>query len=228
MLRKLSYKGKEIEVIIDQNIYMMFEKRSRGGICIENMRFLKKKKNKHILYIDANNLYGFAMIQYLFDNNYKWFNKQEINDFTIEKILSIPKNSLISYIFVINASFPKEIHDFLSNLPLAAENRSFDNSEFIDKLAERCNKKKKKNEPKLTPNLCKKEKYVIHYRNLQFYIKLGMKVDKIHKICEFTQFPWLKPYINELASLRKNTNNEVDKNLYKLCAKAFNECKETH
>ena len=122
-----------------------------------------------------------------------------MSEFNKNKILSIPKNSLIGYTFEIDASFPDHIHDFLSDLPPAAENRSFDNSEFIEKLAKRCNKKKKKNEPKLTPNLCKKEKYVVHYRNLQFYIKLGMVVDKIHRICEFTQSPWLKSYIDELA-----------------------------
>ena len=77
MLKKLSLKSKEIEIISDQDMYMMFEKGSRGGICIGNMRYLKKEKNKHILYIDANNLYGYAMIQYLPDGNYRWLTKKK-------------------------------------------------------------------------------------------------------------------------------------------------------
>ena len=69
---------------------------------------------------------------------------------------------------------------------------------------------------KLIPNLGDKIKYVVHYKHLQYYLSLGMKLVKIHRILSFKQSNWLKKYVNFNTEKRKESNDEFNKNLYKL------------
>ena len=69
---------------------------------------------------------------------------------------------------------------------------------------------------KLIPDLKNKEKYIVHYRNLQLYKLLGMKVVKIHRVLKFKQFDWLKEFISFNTEKRINTINDHDKNYFKL------------
>ena len=50
---------------------------------------------------------------------------------------------------------------------------------------------------KLTPNLRDKSHYVVHYRNLKMYVKVGLVITKVHQILNFKQSAWLiKSYID--------------------------------
>ena len=74
---------------------------------------------------------------------------------------------------------------------------------------------------KLYLSLDKKERYIVHYKNLDFYLKTGMKVTKIHEIISFNQKPWLKEYIDYNTNLRKQSKSEFEKDQYKLMNNAF-------
>lgn len=69
---------------------------------------------------------------------------------------------------------------------------------------------------KLAPTLQKKERDVLHYKNLKLYESLGLKVRKVHRVLEFSQKPWLKPYIDFNTEMRKEAKNSFEKDFFKL------------
>ena len=73
---------------------------------------------------------------------------------------------------------------------------------------------------KLTPNLSDKERYTVHYPNLQLYLGLGIQVTEVHCVLQFEQSLWLKQYIKLNQDKRDSAKNEIDENFFKLMNKA--------
>ena len=69
---------------------------------------------------------------------------------------------------------------------------------------------------KLIPTLKDKKEYVLHYRNLQLYLDLGLKIKKVHRVLEFNQSPWFKQYIDFNTEKRKHARNSSEKDFFKL------------
>ena len=69
---------------------------------------------------------------------------------------------------------------------------------------------------KLVPNLGNKSKYVLHYKNLQLYLSLGIKLVSIYRSLKFKQSNWLKKYIDFNTDKRKNTTSSFEKDFFKL------------
>ena len=64
---------------------------------------------------------------------------------------------------------------------------------------------------------CKRQgKYVVHIRTLKQALEYGLVLEKVHRVIKFNQKSWLKPYIDLNTELRKNANNESDKDFFKL------------
>lgn len=74
---------------------------------------------------------------------------------------------------------------------------------------------------KLAPNMLPKKKYVVHLRNLQYYLSLGAVITKIHRIISFYQEAWIAPYIQQNTLLRQQALDDFEKSYYKLLNNAF-------
>ena len=117
----------ELELISDVDMHLFIEKGMRGGISYiakrhdkANNRYVEyydhSKENKFIIYLDANNLYGYAMVQKLPHSGFKWLTKKEINDFCLN---SISENRSVVYILEVNIEYPSELRDLHNDYPLA-------------------------------------------------------------------------------------------------------------
>ena len=119
----------ELEKVSDPDKYIFIEKGMRGGISYINKRYSKtnneycsdydsKRPNKYITYLDMNNLYGYAMSQYLPYANFKWV--KDINK-TEQKLMNIKSNSATGYILEVDLEYPQKLHDIHNDYPLAPE-----------------------------------------------------------------------------------------------------------
>ena len=139
------------------------------------------KESKYIIYLDAKNLYGWAMSQYLLYSGFKCFNQKEISDFCLN---SISENSFIGYVLEVDLEYHSELHDLHNNYPLAPEKLKISQNMLPKHCFNIANAYGIKigGVSKLVPNLGNKNKYAVHYRNLQLYLSLGMKQTKVHRI----------------------------------------------
>ena len=196
----------KLELMTDINMFQFIEKGMRGGISYianrfgsANNKYMKeyddKAPSKYIMYLDANNLYGWAMSQYLPTGGFKWMSEKKINKINLAKYDESCNKGLI---LEVDLEYPKELHNLHNDYPLGAEKVKVNNT----MLSEYCQKIQKKFNistglvHKLIPTLSNKEKYVLHYRNLQLYLDLGLKLKKVHRVLEFNQSAWLKQYID--------------------------------
>ena len=158
---------------------LMVEEGIRGGICHSIHRYAKannkyipiynnNEESSYIQYLDAHNLYGWAMSKKLPVNGFKWIEKAEsiINE---DFIKNYDENNDKGYIFEVDVKCPKRLHELHSDLPF---------------LPERMEVNKYKN---LVCNLFDKKKYVAHINTLKQALNHGLKLKKIHRVIEFNQ-----------------------------------------
>ena len=179
------------------------------------MHVVDTQRNPNTWVRDTNNLYGWAMSQYLPTGGFRWMTQKQIDKIDLAKY---KEDNNKGFIAEVDFEYPEELHDLHNDYPLAPEKINVDKYN----LSEYCKRISEKYEistglvSKLIPTLGKKEKYVLHYRNLQLYIDLGLKVTNVHRVLEFNQSPWLKQYIDFNTEKRKNAKNAFEKDFFKL------------
>ena len=216
----------KLELMTDINMYQFIEKGMRGGVFYIANRYGKannkymegydeKKPSKYIMYLDANNLYCWDMSQYLPYGSFKWLSNEELNNIDLGKYKEDSNDGLI---LEVDLEYPKDLHELHNDYSLAPEKVKVSK----DMLSEYSNKISEKYKipfgmvNKLIPMLNNKKEYVVHYRNLQIYMDLGLKVTKVHRALKFKQSPWLKQYTDFNTNKRKEANTSFEKDFFKL------------
>ena len=97
----------------------------------------EKAPSKYIMYLDANNLHGWAMSQYLPTGNFKWMTDKEISKIDLGKYKADGKKGLIPEV---DLEYPKELHDLHNDYPIGPEKVKVSN----DMLSAYCKKIAKK------------------------------------------------------------------------------------
>ena len=111
--------------------------------------------------------------------------------------------------------YPISLHRLHNDYPLAPEKLTIDKSMFSP-FQKTFPKQQQNDSIKLTPNLYNKTNYVVHYRNLKFYLEQGLIVEKVHRVLAFKQSPWLKRYIDFNTNMRSNATSDFQKDFFKL------------
>ena len=196
--------GIKLELRTDPDILLMFERGIRCGItqavrkyaAANNPhmgdRFDPKSESSYLQYLDANNLYGWAMSQPLFTTGFIWA------DIEPNEVSELATRTDKGYILEVDVSYPRELHNTHNDLPFMCERMAINGVE------------------KLVPNLRNKKKYVIHIKALDQALQHGLRLDKIHRVIEFNQSPWLKTYIDFNTRLRISATNDFEKDFFNL------------
>ena len=206
--------GVELELLTDVDMLLMVEKAIRGGICDTIHRYAKANnkymknydKNEESLfleYLDANNLYGWAMSEPLPVNSFDWI--EDLYKIDEDFTKNHDKDSDKGYILEVDVKYPKKLHNLHSDLPFLPERMKID----------KCNK--------LVCNLYDKKSYAVHIRSLKQALNHGLILKEVHRVIQFNQEPWLNSYIDMNTELRKQARNDFEKDFYKLMNNAVKE-----
>ena len=141
--------------------------------------------------------------------------EREIKKIDLGKYSADSKRGLIPEV---DLEYNKNLHEWHNDYPVAPEKVKLSKnmlSGYCKKIAEKYNISIGL-VSKLIPTLRDKKEYVLHYRKLQLYLDLGLKINKIHRVLKFDQSPWLKQYIDFNTEKRKHAKNSFEKDFFKL------------
>ena len=136
------------------------------------------------------------MSQKLPVNGFEWV--EDLSQFKEDFIKNYDENSDKGYFLEEDVEYPKNLFSFHSDLPFLPERKKI----------EKCNK--------LIYDFYDKKNYVVHIKALKQALNHGLILKKVHRVIQFNQKAWLKPYIDMNTKLRTEAKNDFEKDFFKL------------
>lgn len=149
-------------------------------------------------------------------SSFEWVQEKEVKAINWA---TVDTEGDVGYIVEVDLSYPTQLHSTHADYPLAPETMHITEtnlSPVSKRLLLTCNGKEKHATKKLTSTFLPKKRYVVHFKMLQFYLEMGLKLEKVRRVLSFKQAAFLAPYINETARLRTSFTNLFWKKCMKL------------
>ena len=186
-----------LDTLQDKQMLDDFVGAKRGGICgIMGDRYINNSDGKSIWYKDASNLYGYAMTQKLPHKDFEFITTTTTTTLDprsgfLDIILNTQGESYRIYYIVCDIDYTNSCKERTEQLALMPNKRKIKDNELGYEERE---KSKTKTE-KLVLDQNNKTEYMVHYRMLKFYVKMGVKVTKIHRVIKLKQDYICRDYI---------------------------------
>ena len=151
--------------------------------------------------------------------DYRWMTSAELETLDIEK--DIHNRPGTGYVFEVDLEYPSNLHFAHNSFPLAPEKVDIayaDLSPYSKKCFSSIYGKTDHHATKLTATFKDRKNYLVHGLNLQFYLRKGLKLKKIHKGIAFTQDAFIRPFIEQCTHKRMTAATAVEQNMWKLVA----------
>ena len=168
----LKYTGVELELITDPDMHQIVGRSMRGVLVtffigtvprmIPTWIRIMGMKPRTLTYQDANSLYSWATPQLLPLKGFKW--------------VPAPDD--------VDMEYPNELHDEHNLYPLAPGHAHV-TDDMLSPFQREHFPPIRGSIREHVLNLHNNKKYVLHYRNLQLYVSLGMKIKRIHRLLQF-------------------------------------------
>lgn len=223
----LRHSGMQLDLFTDLNQYLFITRGVRGGQSMVVKRYARANnkymkgydpscESSFILYLDANNLYGWAMQQPMPFRNFRFMSDDQL---TLDFLMGLPEDGPVGCIVECTLTYPASLHADHADYPLAPVKMRIPYASLSPVAKLICDKHKLKRTTraeKLLATFHTRANYVLHYRNLQLYIKLGMKLQALHGGLIFDQAPFIRSYVNMNSERRSQATNAFDVSFYKL------------
>lgn len=231
--RSLQNRKDPIRLMHDPDMINLVINNIRGGIAIVNKRYSKSDPpytfdrsdpnnikptpgRVSIVNVDMNALYGTAQTLSLPYKNFKFFPQEKFKYFK-DIVKNYSFKSKNGFLACVDLEYPKSLHDLHDPFPVAAENVDV-NYDMLSPYSRTKIKRKTFKQQKLIAPLSDRKNYLCHIANLQLYLKLGLKLTKIHKVIQFRQKPWIKKFIVKCTKLRALSRSKFYEDNWKLTA----------
>ena len=194
----------KLELLTDPDMYLFFERGVRGGVSMIMKQYAKannkymrvdydpNKPSIYLPYLDANNLYGWAMSQPLPVSGFQWLSEEEILE------MENDHSKIQRCTLEVDLDYPNHLHDLHNDYPLAPEQVRVNKVE------------------KLIPHLGPRKNYVVHHAMLRQILKRGLKMTRIHRGVKYEESEFLAKYIDSNTKSRTRAKSDFEKDFFKL------------